>query len=630
MNKLRLQFSSNDTDEDEGLSDAGIETFKGVPYSSVARESAQNSRDAALTFPVRLEFDVVQIPRSEFPALQELTEVVKACASRAEERNELKEKQFFSKAQNILGEEVLYSLRISDEGTTGLLGPCISGKPFHSLVKSSGVSNKNDPTSGGSYGIGKRAAYAISDLHTVFYATSYEENGEYFYLTQGKCTLVSHERGGKKFKATGYWGAPNYLPVTTPSDAPSWLHKDKIGTTTHSIGFSASSDWKYRIAESLVRNFFTAIHRGELEFLVDDQSLRIDKDTLGSVLNNLEVSGAAEAQGTTEDFEFSKVLYECLLDAQTKQFNVEIPEIGAFVMHLLVKEELPKRLAIVRNGMIITDNLQRFGDKLSHFPMYKDFAAIVEPSDTRGKTTIKRLENPEHNDLSVDRLIDEAEQRSVRKGMNSLKKWIRDSIRSEALVVTKDDVSLDEMNEFFGDISNADRLPSEGDGDTHPLTVTYKPNKPKRQPPIEGGVADEDDDDPGDGGGGAKPNDASGGNPLGEGARSGDGSGGSAGEMLAFEEFRNVRDQNDPKISRTLYFTPLSSGFARLRVVANGINNNVAFGGVTVIDEHGLPVTAFPVKAGVRQRLTVRFPITYEGPINMQLHKCLGSDHEAT
>ena len=64
-------------------------------------------------------------------------------------------------------------LTVSDFNTTGLTGPREEVSPFHSLVKSSGVSNKEDDTSGGSFGIGKSAAYSASDLQTVFYATSY-------------------------------------------------------------------------------------------------------------------------------------------------------------------------------------------------------------------------------------------------------------------------------------------------------------------------------------------------------------------------------------------------------------------------------------------------------------------------
>lgn len=619
---FHFQFPRNDTDEDEGLSDAGIETFKGVPYSSVARETGQNSRDAAIEFPVRMEFDVIEIQKSDFPNVKELEVAIEACAKRATERDDIKEKQFFSRAKKVIQEPVLHCLRISDAGTTGLVGPCVAGKPFHSLVKASGVSKKNDPTSGGSYGIGKKAAFAVSELHTVFYATRYHENGELPYLAQGKCTLVSHEQNGEKLRATGYWGRPKYMPIENLSDAPKWLRREIAGTTTYSIGFQATPDWKFRIAESLARNFFAAIHREELEFFVSDKSIHINKNSLLSVMSATEIELAAEAQGSSEDLEFSKQLYSCLVDPSTKTFETEIPNVGKFTLHLLVREGAPKRVAIIRNGMMITDNLQKFGDKLSHFPMYKDFVAIVEPSDDPAKTTVKRLENPEHNDLSADRIIEEVEQTLIRKGMNSLKTWIRASIKSEAFTPPKDEIALEEMNEFFGDVSNADRLPSKGDGDTNPLVVTYTPKKKSRQAPVDGNIGDEDDE----GGGSVDANDGSGGDGTGNGAGGGDGDGGLGGETLAFTDFRNVRDPANPNAIRTILFTPQISSHARIKILANGMNNNVSLSGITVIDEEGVPVSTLKLISGVRRKLTVRLSADYQGPINMQLRKVVGDE----
>ena len=41
-----FQFPPNLADENEGLGDAGIETFRDAPYASVGRENGQNSNDA--------------------------------------------------------------------------------------------------------------------------------------------------------------------------------------------------------------------------------------------------------------------------------------------------------------------------------------------------------------------------------------------------------------------------------------------------------------------------------------------------------------------------------------------------------------------------------------------------------
>ena len=54
----RLVFLKNEAGEAEGLNDPGIETFRDSPYSSVARETGQNTRDvrADTSKPVRMAF----------------------------------------------------------------------------------------------------------------------------------------------------------------------------------------------------------------------------------------------------------------------------------------------------------------------------------------------------------------------------------------------------------------------------------------------------------------------------------------------------------------------------------------------------------------------------------------------
>ncbi|MEY8517738.1 hypothetical protein AALC25_12670 [Lachnospiraceae bacterium 29-84] len=55
---IRWEFPSNDYGILNGIGEAGIETFKGLPYRSLAREICQNSLYAALVQfqPVRVEF----------------------------------------------------------------------------------------------------------------------------------------------------------------------------------------------------------------------------------------------------------------------------------------------------------------------------------------------------------------------------------------------------------------------------------------------------------------------------------------------------------------------------------------------------------------------------------------------
>lgn len=275
-----LEFLLNEAGEDEGLGHAGIETYRDDPYASVAREVGQNSRDAADTLPVRLSFDLLEVPAGEIPALGKFREAVDCCLQKASASGNAKGLAFFAQAKATLAGSHLKILRISDLNTTGLRGPAESGTPFHSLVKGSGVGLKMSESSGGSFGIGKNAAYAVSDIQAVFYSTIYESTGtkERRFLAQGKAVLISHtDLGGQPLRAHAYWGRSAFRPFDDMNSAPPWLRRDEVGTSMFIMGFRETPDWQKRNTCSLIQNFFHAVHQREMEFSINCNSIRITK-----------------------------------------------------------------------------------------------------------------------------------------------------------------------------------------------------------------------------------------------------------------------------------------------------------------------------------------------------------------
>ena len=71
MARIGLEFLLNTGGESEGLSDPGVENFRDKPFTAVARETGQNSRDARQdhTKPVRLTFDVLSMSSDDFPSI---------------------------------------------------------------------------------------------------------------------------------------------------------------------------------------------------------------------------------------------------------------------------------------------------------------------------------------------------------------------------------------------------------------------------------------------------------------------------------------------------------------------------------------------------------------------------------
>ena len=115
-------------------------------------------------------------------------------------------------------------------------------------------------------------------------------------------------------------------------------------------------------------------------------------------------------------------MYECLTSEEAIEKKFTIPEIGEMSVRVLLKDGFPKRLSLIRNGMVITDSLEKFEEPFRSFPMYKEFVALVEPLDPAGSTFIKKLENPKHDGLSAERITDEAKRKKAVKAVKKLAK----------------------------------------------------------------------------------------------------------------------------------------------------------------------------------------------------------------
>src|SRR5262245_20255629 len=114
-------FPTNNEGQIQGPNHAGIETFLNDPLSSLAKETCQNSCDAALdgaSGPVEIHFALDLIDASEVPGIEQLRKSIEAC--RHFWRNNKKGKALFTRALAVANASKIPVLRVSDYNTEGL------------------------------------------------------------------------------------------------------------------------------------------------------------------------------------------------------------------------------------------------------------------------------------------------------------------------------------------------------------------------------------------------------------------------------------------------------------------------------------------------------------------------------
>ena len=279
---ISWNFPSNNNGDINGISNAGIETFKGAPYEALAREICQNSLDAKLDDAEKIvvEFSLFKYESSKLPGYNKLNEVLRNCYDYWEKDNNKKGIKFFEKSLECINNEYINILRISDFNTKGLDGSDkIEYSNWNSLIKGNGVSNK-EGGAGGSFGIGKSAPYACSNLRTIFYSTLDYKGKTAF---QGVSKLTSCKLDGYITTGTGYYGdTERNTPVLEQIVLDNKFNRKTSGTDIYVIGFHEEENYKTQILSSVLDGFLVAIYDGRLEVRIDD--IVVNKDSLHNLI----------------------------------------------------------------------------------------------------------------------------------------------------------------------------------------------------------------------------------------------------------------------------------------------------------------------------------------------------------
>lgn len=430
------RFPSNNYGTLSGIGEAGIETFKGMPYKSLAREICQNSLDAKINTdkPVVVEFSCSQRSTDALPDFPALREAIHSCLDFWTKQNNKKTVDFFMNAVAVAGQRTIPILRISDFNTTGLVGSDQDyNTPWQNLVKASGVSDKGG-SSGGSFGIGKSAPFACSDLRTVFYAT-HDMDG--LQACQGIAHLVSFALKGNSVAhgidnittGIGYFGEmEKNQAIRECRSLDAGFSRSEVGTDVFILGFTNKPGWEKEVISSILDDFLISIYLGLLEVKVE-----------GKVISRATLAEVIEEHKETAAMAYN--YYQTMVSTDARIITDNFEGLGEIELHILIRNGLHRRVLMSRsNGMKVFDQ--------KNFPSAIQFAGICILKDEGINSYFREMENPQHDAWEPERHSKPSEAKKRRQG---LFRYIKEHVLDLGRKTTVAEADAEGVGEYLPD-----------------------------------------------------------------------------------------------------------------------------------------------------------------------------------
>lgn len=472
MGIVKWDFPWLGTGNEQGYSNAGIETFKGTELiDNLAREICQNSLDAKQSpdVPVIVSFSLEEFSVDDYPVLCELRESVEGCKRFWGNRvKKVKENAFIQAMETAFAEKKIKVLVAGDRNTKGLTGISAGhddDSAWRSLTSSDGSSDKDNNTSGGNFGIGKNAPFACSVFNTVFYNTTAIDGGVGFQGTARWISMI--DDNGKKTQGIGHY--LNYSDETTwgpivPADGDKFANhfrrkEDEYGTDVIILGFSGENeDWRTSITRAVLKNFFVAII--EKKLVVEVAGKRIAHDTIGEIIEEFkDDQGLIRAK--------TRQLFRAYTEP-TETYTFSILEPCDVTFRIKIDDSFSKVYANFRNnGMLIDQYAKR------SIPVFAAVLVVNEVGDSKLSSLLRDTEPPRHNVWDYKRIKDDTKEN---KDKRKLARQSLEKIQAEIVRILDIYSAVEVTDHLDGGIGEFLSSESKGDGEkgTDELRVVQK------------------------------------------------------------------------------------------------------------------------------------------------------------
>lgn len=450
MEKQCKWYFGNEGGIDIGPNDPIHQTFKGNPFYSIVREAIQNSLDAVndSRFPVNISFQYFDLDRLQYPSFFQLEEHINQSL------------EFYKKngdAQRLFGDMLKYlngsekgkkklkvsCLKISDSNTKGMHYNQGTDSPFYAFLRAAGVSAKPIRGSGGSFGFGKGAYFALSPIKTLVVSTKDTEGNVYF---EGATRLTTHKNSNdEKITAYGFYDSNNGQPVTNEENIPEIFKRSETGTDISVIGLWDEVDRNRLMIKSVLNNFWLAIHEHKLVVAIND--VTISKENLEQVIDEyfpteFESGNATEIESWNPKPYYKAVKYSGAND-QFRFFTDELETLGKVKLFVYLERGLPNRTSFFRQPKMVV--FKRTNRKIN------GYAAVFTCESDEGNEILKRMENPEHNQWQKENYPKEEGKidRVARKAENEFSDYVNAKLDSLAKLNTSKKVAFLGLEEFL-------------------------------------------------------------------------------------------------------------------------------------------------------------------------------------
>ena len=420
-----------------GLTDAARAYFLADRLRHVTREVIQNSLDSHNpSFPiVDVEVADCTIPKKSFGG-EQLATHFSACieeVNRVGATNSQRDVEVLEQGLELLKSPEIHCLRIVDSGTNGLRPP-----NWHALVESEGIVQKEAGLSGGSFGIGKNAVFAISDIFAVIYSTRYlDRKRGRVEKCQGKARLMTHAHpklnqsdiipSPKDYlQNTGFFRSKSMAPLIGRKEIPDEfrLHAT-AGTGIYVLGFNPhSQDWVTDVRRAVCESFFMAIHNQRLRVTirpVSGKPLTVDHETIDEIL--------ARSESSEPFYYFYKAIRRDQADHTTRSVQ-PLGKLDVF----LDPSNGPSRTAYInRKGMLITASSDQRTNPVAprRRVTWTDYTGVVIPQTDQGDLWVRDMESPAHDAIQPDQLPEPEQQQQAKTVFKNVRRQLRTIIDSE-------------------------------------------------------------------------------------------------------------------------------------------------------------------------------------------------------